>query len=237
MAGKHPKKANGKLPEKRKSRGSTSKAESMTGAKENAVEMRKASELPVDTVQIDRKDFDFHFNAAKSDREIMKRYQGKFRERLAAAKKVSPHLAEAVKLALKVENADPEEIRAILEVNRFVLDALGCSTQLILHDTLLGDAKEQAYARGFKDGEAGRSANNRYPEKSEFAEQYMTGWRNGQAKLLGVNVNDRNKHVKAAEARADGPNDPDEGDGSFEEGDEPEEDDGDAPVPMELAAH
>ena len=102
--------------------------------------------------------------------------------------------------------------------------------QITLHDTLLGDVKEQAYTRGFRDGEAGRTANCVYPEGSDLASEFMTGWRNGQAKLMGINVNDRGKHAEAAEARADGPDDEDDDEN---EGDEPEHD-GDAPVPMEL---
>ncbi len=43
-----------------------------------------------------------------------------------------------------------------------------------------------AWARGYADGESGRSADARAPENSDIALEYSRGWRHGTAKNLGM---------------------------------------------------
>jgi len=168
-------------------------------------EMRKGS-LELQPVELKSDDFALHLRSTKAAVERMKSAKNLYDGCCKSAKKVSPQLLEAVKLAIKFEGKDMQEVKSALEVLGFVLKETDHPLQLTIHDTLLGDVNEAAYARGEKSGAAGMAMANPYPDGSDLAEQYATGWRNGQAKLLnlpleesGIGHNSQTAEQQAAE--------------------------------------
>lgn len=166
------------------SKGRRSKAENMTGAKDAAVEVRKAGELDLQQIVIDDGDFDLHFRAMKSAKERMKTAKNLYDGCAKAAKKVSADLLDAVKQALKLEGMDPADVKRELEVRGYALKRVGCPVQLSVHDTLAGDVNDKAYKRGNYDGANGRTCNSPYPEGTELDEHYRTGYRNAQNAII-----------------------------------------------------
>lgn len=166
-----------------------SRAEDSTGAKENATEMRTGELGLGEPIVIDSDTFAMHLKSIKGATEKKDTAVSLLRGCMNAAKKVNEHLPEAIKLAIQEERSnDPSKLKKRLEVLGIALRETGSPVQLTVHDTLLGDVKQVAYDRGFKAGEGGQTLANPYPAGSDLSENYATGWRNGQAKLLGVNV-------------------------------------------------
>lgn len=184
-------KSSGKAPKARSSRPRRGKSEAMTGAKENEVEVRighnSSLNLP-EPIALSDDDFDLHYKATKSAKEKMNTAKRLYDGCCKNAKKVSADMLAAVKQAIAYDGADPEDIKKDLEIRGYVLKRRESPTQLVIHDMLDGDVQEHAYKRGFGDGEAGRPANNRYPEGSDLAAKYSDGWTRGQAKLVGVEL-------------------------------------------------
>lgn len=171
-----------------------SKAESMTGAKENAVEVRRAngvghnSDLALpEPVTIASDDFQMHFKAAKAATEKKDTAVNLLRGVYKAAQKLHPQLPAAIKKAIAIErDPDPFRIKAELEVLGIALKETQCPIQLTVHDTLLGDVKEQAYKRGYSAGEKGQTANCPYPEGSDLGVEYLRGHLHGTGKNMGM---------------------------------------------------
>lgn len=171
---------NGK-PKKRGGR--KSKAEGSTGAKENAAEMRSPE---IEGLVIADDDFDLHLASLKRAVDATKRAKNGYDAVCKAAKKVSPALLDTIKLAVKMEGKDPDEIKRELEMQGYVLKRSGSHVQLTIHDMLLGDVNEAAYARGKKAGADGLANANPYPKNSSLGDEYDRGWGDGQADLLNV---------------------------------------------------
>lgn len=206
-----------------KGRGRKSRAEDATGAKEATVEVRKG-ELELKPVEINDGDFDLHLRAMKSAVERQKTAKNLYDGCCKAAKKVSEHLLNSVKLAIKYEGMDIEDIKADLTVKGYVLKKTGSPVQITLHDVLAGDVNKAAYERGKNDALNGRGCKPPYPEGSDLAEEYNTGWRNGIGSNLGLTEAETEAAVMA------GPEDEDEDEAPHPE---PEAgDDGDAPAPI-----
>lgn len=183
------------------------KSEDMTGAKADTVEMRTAGEFDLQQVVIDDGDFDLHFKAAKSAKEMAEKYQSLYRGQLKSAKKVSNELHDSVKLAMSLESKDPAEIKRDLEVHGYVLKRQGCPIQLSIHDTLMGDVKDGAEKRGRMDAVAGRAANCPYPENSDLKALYMKGHQAGIMDNMNMSDEDR---AKILAANGEGPGDEDD---------------------------
>ena len=175
---------NGAVASKSAKRGRKSKAESMTGAAASRVETRSAGELDLQQAIVDDGDFDLHFRAAKNAKDRMKTAKNLYDGCCKAAKKVSVELLAAVKLALKMEDQDDEDIRAALRVMGYVLKKTNQPVQISLHDILAGDVNDAAYKRGKDDALNGKGCHCPYPDGSDLADNYNTGWRNG----IGVNL-------------------------------------------------
>lgn len=169
-----------------KKRGRKSKAESATGAKEAKAEMRTASETnELDLPKPD--DIVFHMKAIKGWKERISTLQGSMRNAIKSAKKVNKFLPEVINELLALERLDdPSEFKRRMESLGVGLKAIGSPYQLTLHDTLLGDVQDVAYKRGKDDALNGRGSNNPYPQSSDLAESYDTGWRNGIGNTLGL---------------------------------------------------
>ncbi len=211
-----------------KGRGRKSKAENMTGAKEGAAEMRKG-ELDLQPMQINDNDFEMHYRSAKSAKEKVETATSLYRNAIKGAKQVSDELADAVKRALKFDGMDREAIKRQLEIDGYVLKKQGCSVQLTIHDSILGDANTAAEKQGYADGRAGRALNNPFPENSDLARLYEAAWLKAQTEMVpggdGIGHNSENA----------GPDDEHE-DGDDERITPPVEHDGDEPAPMKEAA-
>lgn len=206
-------KSNGKAGKGRGSR--KSRAEASTGAQEATVEVRTGELGLGEPIVIDSKTFHFHLKAYKSALEKKDSSVGLLRSCRSAAKMVNEHLPAAIAECVKEErSSDPAKLKARLEVLGIALKETGSPVQLSVHDTLLGDVKEQAYQRGFNAGQNGQVLNNIYPPTSDLADSYATGWRNGMAKNAGLNE----AEAAAAVAKGGGPEDEEEEDDNTDDG-------------------
>lgn len=216
-------KSNGKPRRARKSKG-----EASTGAKENTVEMRTPS-LNLQQVTLDDGDFDMHLKSVLGAVDKMKVAKNLYDGVCKAAKRVSPELLTAVKLAIKYKGMDMADVKAQLEIAGYVLKRQGSPVQLTIHDQLSGDVNKAAYEKGKSDALNGRTSNSPYPEGSDLNEHYATGFRNGIGSNLGLTEAE-------TEAAVNGPED---GDDEDEDGDEDSEfaevdEDGKGIIPAEL---
>lgn len=168
---------NGKQRGKTKRR---SKAEASTGAKENEVEVRSPE---IEGLVIADDDFDLHLASLKRAVDAQKRAKNAYDAVCKGAKKVSPALLDTIKLAVKMEGRQPEEIKSDLEKLGYVLKRSGSYVQLTIHDTLLGDAEDQAFERGKKIGAAGQPLSNPYPDDTSLANRFSEGWQAGQENM------------------------------------------------------
>lgn len=172
----------------RRGRGkSKSKAESMTGKKAATTEVRQVGEghnsgelaLPKPD------DWDFHFRSIKGLAEKSATAASLLRHAKKSAEKSGINM-EAMNRTLSEDKApDPAKMTRFLEQLGLGLKQSGSTLAITVHDSLAGDVADQSYKRGFADGEAGRTANNKYPENSDLAKQYTRGWMHGTGKNLG----------------------------------------------------
>lgn len=162
------------------------KGEDFTGSKADTVEMRKAGELDLQTIEIDDADFDMHFRAAKSAKETAEKYQSLYRGQLKAAKKVSPALAEAVKWALGTEGKDAADIKREMEIKGYVLKRQGSPIQLTIHDTLSGSVDQAAETAGHRDAKAGKVSSSPYPANSDLDKLYAQGFKRGMVENMNL---------------------------------------------------
>lgn len=175
-------------PKKGTGKGSRrSRAEAMTGAKENAAEVRTGELGLGEPVVIDSDTFGFHLRAIKGATEKKDTANNLLRNCFKAAKQVNEHLPEAIKLAISEERSnDPAKLKKRLEVMGIALRETGSPVQLTVHDSLLGDVKGVAYKRGKDMGTAGKALVNVYPAGSDLAAEMERGWQDGQRDLLGI---------------------------------------------------
>jgi hypothetical protein len=165
-----------------------SKAESMTGAKENAVEVRKlggdnAPELKLPPVA----DFELHLKTARGIREKEQTIAKLKKHARDAANGCCKDLWNTISQLIKLEESDdPHAFQRKLELLGYGLKLTNSPIQLSIHDMLLGDVEDQAYGRGRKDGEAGKTLSNPYPDGTSLAAKYAEGHMHGQAKNLGL---------------------------------------------------
>jgi hypothetical protein len=158
----------------RRGGGHRSKAESMTGAKENAVETRKASatgELPLpkpDRIQL-------HRATVKGLKDKLETLKGHLRKAYQTAK--ADHVSKELLNDLdRLERGDPAEFRAYLESLGVGLKAIDAPFQLNIFDAVYASPVEAAAAKGRQDAEAGRFAENTFPEGSLEDEAYQEAY-------------------------------------------------------------
>lgn len=175
-----------------------SKAESVTGAKEGAVEVRKvetASELdlpPLDKREYHRKQILGYLEAKTSA-------NSRFRNALKAAQKDGID-TEALLTAhsLKREDNPKKAARRFKQLAMFLNDE-GFPVHITISDVRIATSLEDVELRGFTDGEAGRTPDNDYPEGSDMAKRYLLGWTKGQGKKLGLSEEEVTKQLAALE--------------------------------------
>ncbi len=168
---------------KKRHRGRPSNAEKAAEAEANAVEGNPVLDLK--PIEIDEGTFEVHLKAIKSALDKKETAMSLLRTCRKRAKEAGDDILDAVDAALKFERMDQNDVAHQLQILGFALKKTDNPIQLSLYNTLLGDEKEQAYNRGFKDGEAGKTAQNDYPEGSDLAAEYTRGWDHGTAKNLG----------------------------------------------------
>lgn len=172
-----------------------SKAEDMTEAKANSAEVRTATQDEMDLPSPD--DILFHMKAIKGAKERLTTVNSLVRNARKAAKKVHALLPEIIDELLALERSDdPSEFKRRMEALGAGLKAIGAPYQLTIHDMLLGDAKEQAYERGRKAGQEGKTLVNPYPDGSDLSEAYSEGWRNGTGGNLGLSADETEDAVR-----------------------------------------
>lgn len=180
----------------RKRRGAS---ESMTGAKEGEVQVRTIGDNS-SLAMPEPDDWNHHRKAILGWREKVTTAQGGLRNAIKQAKKSGVDM-KAFDLVVGIERQnDPAKALNFFQQLDMGLSLSGETTVRITpHDTLAGDQIELVYKRGFADGEAGRTADNRYPEGSELHSEYARGWRHG----TGKNLNLTPEQVDASEDQKD----------------------------------
>lgn len=188
-----PKGSKNKAPSaaKPKGRGSRkSKAESMTGAKDDEVEVRtigdNSGELDLTAIVIDERDFKLHYNSIKTATDKKETAMSLLRTARKRAKEASPDILDAVERAMSFERMDQDTLKREFQIAGYALKATDSPIQLTLHNTLLGDAVEQAAKRGRKAGEAGDPCASPYPAGSDLDKAYSDNWTIGQGVKVGL---------------------------------------------------
>lgn len=172
-----------------------SRAESMTGKKEGSVEVRTPAIGDNSKLALpDPSDFDHHYKSMRGARDKVKTAQALSSQASESANKCAPGLSKVIKETLKIEDEnDPVKLARHLELMGMGLKHINSSIQITIFDTLAGDEEDLVYKRGFEDGKAGRTADNRYPEGSSLHALYAKGWRHGTASNLGISPADADK--------------------------------------------
>lgn len=207
-------------------RGGRGKAESVTGAAENAVEVRKPvgigdnSKLKL----IEPSDFDHHLKNIKGTLEKLETAKSLVRHAMESANKSSKGLGGVIKEIISLERKnDPTELAHYLQTFGIGLKVIGCPIQITIFDTLAGEVADQAYKRGYADGEGGRANDSPYPALSDLDQAYAKGWRHGTAKNLGVSPEESDAAEAERLAEGGGEKDPWPDDTQVQDG-EPQKD-------------
>ena len=166
-------------------KGKRGKAESMTGAKANSVEKRTPSQTDMDLPKPD--DIVFHMKTIKGFKDMQTSAGGRVRAARLAAKKCNSLLPGLIDELIGLERlTDKGEFKRRLEALGVGLKTVGAPIQLSVFDTLAGDVNKQAYDRGKAEADAGKGCNCPYPEGTDLADSYNTGWRNATGGKLGL---------------------------------------------------
>lgn len=178
MASKKKTKSSARGARKRRGQG-----EDMTGKQASQVEVR----TPVDTMELPLPkpvDYQHHRKTILGYRDQMKSAQGRYRKALKAAQEAGID-TDAMLEAKRIADAnDPKKTAIQLNQLAFALQQEGFPIHIVVQDTLAGDHEELVARRGYEDGKAGRSPNNKYPAGSDLALVYDTNWQKGQAELV-----------------------------------------------------
>lgn len=172
--------------QKRRGGGRRSRAESMTGAKENEVEVRTIGDNS-DLALPAPDDYAHHMKTIRGCRDRLATASSLLSHAKKSANKCAPGLAASVEETLKIEREnDPVKLRTRLEMLGLGLKQIDSSIQLNVFDTLAGDQKEMVARRGYEDGKAARPQSSDYPEGSDLAALYSENWLKGQAEIFNI---------------------------------------------------
>lgn len=118
-------------------------------------------------------------------REKVTTAQSHLRNAIKQAKKAGVNM-ESLNLVVGIEREnDPAKAIQFFKQIDLGLSLGESSVRISTHDTLLGEVTDQAYKRGFADGEGGKTSNSRYPEGSDLDREYQRGWMHGTGKNMG----------------------------------------------------
>lgn len=172
------------------SKGRKSKAESMTEAKANSVEVRTAAggigdnsgELALPKPD----DWDHHFRSIKGLAERAATANSHLRHAKTAAKKSGIDMDAMNRALAEDRDPDPVKLRRFVEQLGLGLKQLGSHVAITVHDTSLGDSEDLAQERGFQNGEAGKTYDNPYPAGTSLHARYHRGHMYGQGKVMNL---------------------------------------------------
>lgn len=176
------------------------KGESNTEAKANAVEVRTAvstMDLPLPTPD----DYQHHKKSILGFLEKKRTADSHYRTALKKAQSSGIDTDAMLEANRIVRANDPKGTATKLNQLAFALEQEGFSIHITVHDTLAGDQMQLVYRRGYADGEAGRTADNKYPETTDLHAEYNRGWRHGTGKnmkLTPEQVDSANEQQEAA---------------------------------------
>lgn len=132
-------------------------------------------------------DYAHHMKAIKGNMDKLETAKSMLSHAKKAADKSCPGLAASIGETLRIEReGDPVKLQKRFEFLGMGLKQIGSTIQLSVFDSLKGEVSQQAYDRGFADGEAGKTANSGYPEGSDLAGDYAKGWHHGTGKNMGL---------------------------------------------------
>lgn len=131
-------------------------------------------------------DWNHHKKTIAGWREKVTTAQSHLRGAIKIAKKAGVNM-ESLNLVVGIErDNDPKKAASFFGQIGLGLELSESTLRLTVHDTLAGDEEGLVYQRGYADGEAGRTAENKYPESSDLHAIYAKGWRHGTAKNIGM---------------------------------------------------
>jgi hypothetical protein len=147
-------------------------------------------------------DWNHHKKTIAGWREKVTTAQSHLRNAIKMAKKAGVNM-ESLNLVVGIEREnDPAKAMQFFKQIDLGLSLGESSLRITPHDTLAGDQEELVYKRGFADGEAGRTANNQYPEGSDLAATYTRGWMHGTGKNMGQTPEQVDAAIAAQEKEA-----------------------------------
>ncbi len=178
-----------------------SKAEAMTGAGANSVEVRTVGigdnslNLPAPD------DYEHHMRSIRGLKEKSATAASLLRHAKTSANKACPGLAASIEETLAIEReGDPVKLQKRLNLLGMGLKTINSTIQLSVFDSLGGEVTEQAYKRGYADGENGVTASSRMPEGSDLDREYMRGWNHGTGKNMGQTPEQVDAALSSADA-------------------------------------
>lgn len=188
----------------RASRPRRSKAESFTGAKENAVEVLRSGELDLmEPVHIPSRDFNSSLGRLREINAKLATLKSAWSNELKKAGDIDEDMPPALKLAIAYDKKSPKQVIRHLQLHGYVLRETGNDIQLTLHDLKMGDSKEVAYQEGFAIGAAGKALprESKYPINSELDNEFVRGHADGQKRHLPIRevANDHQPQAEAEE--------------------------------------
>ncbi len=131
-------------------------------------------------------DWNHHKKSIAGWREKVTTAQSHLRNAIKLAKKAGVNM-ESLSLVVGIErDNDPKKAASFFSQVGLGLELSESSLRVTVHDTLAGDEESLVYKRGYADGEAGRTPENKYPSGSDLAATYDRGWRHGTAKNLDM---------------------------------------------------
>lgn len=174
---------------KRAGRARRGKSESMTGAKEAAVEVRKVGGMGDNSslAMPEPQDWDHHKKSIRGWREKVATATSGLRNAIKGAKKAGVNM-ESLNLVVGIERQnDPAKAMQFFQQIDLGLSLSEESTLRITpHDTLAGDQEDLVAQRFYEAGKAGRTFDCRYPESSDLYSLARDSWVKGQAEVLGI---------------------------------------------------
>lgn len=132
-------------------------------------------------------DYEHHMKCIRGAKDKLETAKSLLSHAKTAANKACPGLAANIGETLAIEReGDPVKLKKRFAMLGIGLKLINSTVQLSVFDTLAGEVTDQAYKRGYADGEAGKSANSGYPEGSDLETLYSKGWRHGTGKNMGL---------------------------------------------------
>ena len=179
----------------RKRRGS---GEDMTGAKENAVEVRGVGDnsgaLPLpepDKVEYHKKQIIGYLEAKETA-------NSRYRNALKAAQKDGIDTDQLLSARKLKRRNDPAKTLSEFKQLAMYLEMEGFPIRLEARDVLEAQVEENAEKRGYEDCKAGRSSRNPYPQGTDMHMRYARGFHRGTCENAGLNEDETIRSLRDA---------------------------------------